>query len=326
MRIALIHSYSDKPWRSPKSYASIEAALRSRWQATNIHARDEGDLLRQLYIAKEAADADRETLLVFNIAEYVEESSKIGFIPQILDDNGFAHVGSSAKTVRLGLDKAETKLVLRDAGLPTPPFFTTSQASDDVLAQAAKIGFPLIVKPVAEGGHIGIDDQSIARDEQSLLRAIEYVLHAAQPPIMIERYLTGEAMREFSVGILDGPQRLFTPIEIDYEAMNVTERILSFRAAQNDLERVRLIPDQEMQTIVCDLASRAFDAVGACDYGRVDLRMDDQACHILEINIMPGLGTTSFLPQAAERIHGISFDALIVRLAESAARRHFGFA
>jgi D-alanine-D-alanine ligase len=140
-------------------------------------------------------------------------------------------------------------------------------------------------------------------------------------PALVEAYINGEEMREFSVGVIDGECRLFTPIEIDYEAMDVQEPILSYEAAQKDLERTKLVPDDKIRGEIIDLSQRTFDAVSAQDYSRIDLRMNQTGCYVLEINTMPGLGPHSFLPQAAEDIHNLEYPQLIQKFAEDSMQR-----
>ena len=128
-------------------------------------------------------------------------------------------------------------------------------------------------------------------------------------------------MREFSVGIIDGKIRLFTPIEIDFESMDGNREILSYESAQNDLERIKPVKDKKILEKIIDLSSKTFEAIGANDYSRVDLRMNDTGCYVIEINIMPGLGPHSFLPEAAKDIHAIEYDILIQKLTENSLQR-----
>ena len=103
--------------------------------------------------------------------------------------------------------------------------------------------------------------------------------------------------------------------------MNVKEKILTYEAAQKDLERIKPVKDKETRDKIIDLSKRTFAAVGAHDYSRVDLRMDHRYCYVLEINIMPGLGPYSFLPEAAKDVHGLEYHQLIQKLAENSMMR-----
>lgn len=88
--------------------------------------------------------------------------------------------------------------------------------------------------------------------------------------------------------------------------MNGNNEILSFESARKDLERLKPLRDKKLLDEIIDLSSKTFNTIGAYDYSRVDLRMNHTGCYVIEINIMPGLGPHSFLPEAAKDIHAIS--------------------
>ena len=322
MRIALVKSYTDKPWRSPSTYETIETSLRETWDVTPIAVPDGSILIKELLGLRE-----QDRVFVFNIAEYLDETNKIGFIPWLLDSWGFPHLGSRAEAILLGLDKAATKNVLRKLNIPTPRDFVAKpgDSRSSIALRAEEIGYPLMVKPCLEGGHIGISDDSITRDEKSLLAAVSRVFSLLSQPALVETYIGGQGMREFSVGVMETTGgRIFTPIEIDYEVMGVPVKILSHESAIRDLERIKLLTDHLLRGRIEDLASRTFDAVDARDYARVDIRMDETAAYVLEINLMPGLGPHSFLPEAARNIHGMDYANLVRVLAGSSIARNFG--
>ncbi len=262
-----------------------------------------------------------QKVVLFNIAEYLDEENKIGFIPGLLDEMNVPHLGSSAESVAIGLNKASTKDLLDKNGIPTPRYFVVDNQAANTSAAVKKIGFPMIVKPVEEGGHIGIREDSIVHDDVSLNRITCRVLEEHKQPALVEEFITGSGMREFSVGIIDGETRLFTPIEIDYQAMNVKNEILSFELAQQDFERTKSVWDEKIRNKIIQLAEKTFDVVGARDYSRVDLRMNDTGCYVLEINIMPGLGPNSFLPQAAKDIHGLDYSQFVQKLVQVSTQR-----
>ena len=318
MEIALIKSYSNKPWRSSETYELIEDSLREKWRVRSIHTKNPEALFG--FINQLKHDVGKQ-VFVFNIAEYLDEGKKTGFLPDLLEDWKIQHLGSSAKTIAIGLDKARTKDILIKHQIPTPRYFVANRGELEISDRVEKIGYPLIAKPISEGGHNGIQKDSIVYDDANLKKIINRIFDEFHQPALVEEYITGKGMREFSVGIIDGEIRLFTPIEIDFEAMAGNNEILSFESAQKDLERTKPMLDIKIRNEIIDLASKTFNAVGAHDYGRVDLRMNDTGCYVIEINIMPGLGPHSFLPEAAKDIHAIEYGQLIQKLTENSLQR-----
>jgi len=320
VNLVLIKSFTDKPWRSPETYQLIEDSLQQKWDVTSIIPSSEEDL--HVFLEQQRQQNSDPTF-VFNVAEYLDEDNKVGFLPALLDEWQIPHLGSTAETVAIGLDKARTKALLDANQIPTPGYFVADDDRIDLENRADNLAFPLIVKPLLEGGHIGISEDSIVYDAADLQAAVHHVVADYEQPALVEEYITGKGMREFSVGVIDNGTRILTPIEIDYASMDVEEKILSYEAAQKDLERIKLVEDEAMRKEIDDLAARTFAAVGASDYSRVDLRMNHTGCYVLEINIMPGLGPHSFLPDAAKQIHDLEYDELMQNLAESSMRRQF---
>lgn len=318
MEIILIKSFTNKLWRSHDTYQLIENSLKEKW---SVHSINTQNPLTLFGFIRRLSWKYRRKVFVFNIAKYLDEENKIGFLPALLDEIEIPHLGSAARSVELGLNKAATKDLLSKHGIPTPGYFVVSSHHFDTSADAKRIGFPMIVKPVSEGGHIGVREDSIVYDDIGLNRMIGRVLEKHDQPALVEKFITGSGMREFSVGIIDGEARLFTPIEIDYSAMDVDKKILSYEAAQQDLERTKFVLDEKIRAEVTNLAERTFDLVGAKDYSRVDLRMDDSGCYVLEINIMPGLGPNSFLPQVAKEIYGLEYNQLIHKMVKNSIQR-----
>ena len=318
MEIVLIKSYTDKPWRNHDTYQLIESSLKEKWRVHSINTKEP---LTLLSVIRRLQREYPKKLFVFNIAEYLDEKNKAGFLQALLDEIDVPHLGSSAESVEIGLNKAETKKLLSKNGVPTPRYFVVNNQRIDTGSHVKEIGYPLIVKPVREGGHIGIREDSIVYDDIGLNKITHRIFDEHNQPALVEEFISGKGMREFSVGIIDGEDRLFTPIEIDYKAMDVKKEILSYKAAQRDLERTKLVQKGKIHDAIIDLAERTFDIVGARDYSRVDLRMNDTDCYVLEINIMPGLGPNSFLPQAAKDILGLEYNQLIQKMVENSMRR-----
>jgi D-alanine-D-alanine ligase len=317
MEVVLVKSYTDKPWRSPETYRLIEDSLRERWKVTSISTKSPEALGHFLSMRRSQETRD---LFVFNLAEYLDEENRRGFLPALLEGWNVPHLGSRAKTVAIGLNKARTKVLLDKHRIPTPRYFVAHDGTGHERA-AKRIGYPLIVKPIMEGGHIGIREDSVVYGPARLHETINRIFDEHNQPALVEEYITGDGLREFSVGVIDEEVQLFTPVEIDYDAMDVEEKILTYEAAQKDLERIKPVSDRETRDRIIDLSRRTFAAVGAHDYSRVDLRMNDRGCYVLEINIMPGLGPYSFLPEAARDIYGLEYNQLIQKLAENSMMR-----
>ena len=83
MEIALIKSYTDKPWRSPETYQLIEYSLIKKWRVKSIRTKSPEILYRFFTRLKRESGND---IFAFNIAEYLDEKSKTGFLPVLLEE------------------------------------------------------------------------------------------------------------------------------------------------------------------------------------------------------------------------------------------------
>jgi acetyl-CoA carboxylase biotin carboxylase subunit len=84
---------------------------------------------------------------------------------------GLTFVGPSADVIALMGSKITARALAQRTGVPIVPGITPDhQSNDGIIAAASQIGFPLLLKPSAGGGGIGM---KVVRDAASLLPAIE---------------------------------------------------------------------------------------------------------------------------------------------------------
>ena len=95
--------------------------------------------------------------LVFNIAEGLHGLGREAQVPALLELYGIPYTFSDPLTMSLTLHKGLTKLVVRDAGLPTPDFAVVARLED---LAGVDLPYPLFAKPIAEGTGKGIDGAS----------------------------------------------------------------------------------------------------------------------------------------------------------------------
>ncbi len=231
-----------------------------------------------------------------------------------LDTLGYRYTGSGVLASSLAMNKLKTKQILQVEGLPTPPWVAVA-ADDDVRSRVGEVadtlGFPLIVKPVAEGSSLGV---TVVR-ERDLLKGVMTKTHYDFRQIFAEKYVPG---MEVTVGIL-GVGRATRPLPVlelvpknefyDYEAKYTAGMTAFFLPA-------RLQDDATAR--VQDIARRAHAALGCHGVSRVDMMVTpDGEPFITEINTLPGLTDLSDLPAQAATA-GISYDELILEILSSA--------
>ncbi|MBN1345425.1 MAG: D-alanine--D-alanine ligase [Phycisphaerae bacterium] len=289
---------------------AIEGALTELGHETDRIGRVQ-ELVRRL------AGGDRWDL-VFNISEGLEGVSREAQVPALLEAYQIAYTFSDPLVAALSLDKAMSKRVLRDLGVPTPPFFVAGSVDD---IGRVDLPYPLFAKPVAEGTAKGIDGRNKIDGPDELGSVVGRLLAAFRQPVLIEEFLPG---REFTVGI--------TGTGEDAEAVGTLEIVLGARAepfayTQTNKEQCEVLCEfptapPEWSRPAEALALAAWRGLGCRDAGRVDLRADGQGrLQVLELNPLPGLHPThSDLPMLCTAM-GMSYPELIRRIVDSAARR-----
>jgi len=230
-----------------------------------------------------------------------------GCIQGLLELMQIPYTGSGVLASALAMHKLFSKQTFTAEGILTAPF-RHFRRGEQVRPAEIPFGLPLVVKPAQEGSSVGI---SIVREEKHLAPALELAFRH-DSDILVEQYIKGQ---EVQVGILD--DRPIGAIEIvpkggfyDYEAKytdGMAEHIFP----------ARLAPALYEKALQTGLA--AHRSLGCSGYSRVDLLVTAQEeCYVLEVNTLPGMTALSLLPEIAAKGAGLSFEALVERIIESA--------
>jgi acetyl-CoA carboxylase biotin carboxylase subunit len=112
-----------------------------------------------------------------------------------------AFIGPSGESIRLMGDKAESKIRMKEAGVPTVPGFEGLESEDEFKKAANEIGYPVLVKAAAGGGGKGM---RVVDRENELSESIESArreaLHAfGDERLLIEKYIPNAHHVEFQV-------------------------------------------------------------------------------------------------------------------------------
>ncbi|MBW3140376.1 D-alanine--D-alanine ligase [Ferrimonas balearica] len=216
------------------------------------------------------------------------------------------YTGSRVLGCAVAMDKVRTKWLWAGLGLPTADFEVVDKESfspnsaEDIMA---RLGSPVMVKPACEGSSIGM---AKAEDAASLQKAIDTALQY-DDTVLVEAWVHGP---EFTVSILGEDAlpaiRMETPnVFYDYEA--------KYQSQTTQYHCPAGLSDDDEQALRA-LAVRAFKAVGASGWGRVDVMRDaDGSWRLLEVNTVPGMTETSLVPKAANAV-GVDFDTLVARI------------
>jgi D-alanine-D-alanine ligase len=257
--------------------------------------------------------------MVFNICEGVKGVAREAQVPALLDVYDIPYVFSDALVLSLTLHKGLTKHIIRDNGIPTAPFFV-AHTLDEITHH--NLAFPLFVKPVAEGTGKGIGADSRVGNNDQLVMVAQDRFERFGQSLLVEEFLPG---REFTVGIVGtGAQaRVIGMMEVVFKK-NETTGIYSYENKAHYEDFIDYtIPEKEAFDVCSRVALAAWNALGCCDGGRIDLRMDTRGVpNFIEVNPLAGLNPVhSDLPILGYKA-GITYSQLLQMIMESALTRH----
>ena len=309
---------STKPWLSSMSRVSSDAIL----AVLSKHYARVG-----VTVVNDLADLERLVALrpdlVFLGMKFVpggpapdRHSPKV-WLADYLDGHGIAYTGSDQGAHELELDKQLAKQRVLAAGFSTAPFYVARQ--DRQLERAdLRLRFPLFIKPTDRGGGLGIDSASVANNFHELKAKVQSIAIRLGSDSLVEQYLPG---REFSVAILKdeaSDEYAAMPLELVAPPDRHGFRLLSGKVKAANSECVIPVTDRAVKAKVTALAMGAFEALGARDYGRIDIRLDQAGNpHFLEANLLPSLisGYGSF-PKACALNMQLGYAPMILSIAK----------
>lgn len=236
------------------------------------------------------------------------------------------YVGPPVGAAAAAMDKATTKAVLAQAGLPALDHLALrreqwEQDRGALLAQVQqRFAFPLYVKPASLGSSVGV---SRCASEAELLDALELVFEldrtclaepAVEGGIEVNCAVIGRPGAEPRASVCEQPVagESFLSFEDKYmqggkgEGMKGAQRLIPAPIADPLTERVQ------------DLAKRTFTAFGCAGVTRVDFLLDaERNVYVNELNTIPG-SFSFYLWEPA----GLAFADLMDELIELALADH----
>ena len=245
-----------------------------------------------------------------------------GTVQEILEIVGMPYTGSGVPACIRSMDKVLTKHLLIEQGLPTPEFFAFNEtafrqvgAAEALPAIEERLGFPIVVKPAAQGSALGIRFARAPEDvPEALIAAFSY-----DDKVLLERYVDG---RELAVGLLeqDGEVRALPVVEARPKEEYFFDFEARYEIGKTDFVCPAELP-ADITSRVQEIAVAVYRVLGCYGFARVDMILSKEGDpQVLEGQAIPGLTETSLLPQAAEAA-GLSFVELIELIIEQALAR-----
>lgn len=234
-----------------------------------------------------------------------------GTLQGVLEQLGIPYTGSGVMASAIAMDKIMTKRIWINHGLPTPRFVVLdakTSTPEQLREVPVELGLPLMLKAPHEGSTIGIAKvESHADMDDGFALCAKY-----DEVVLAEEFISG---RELTVPMLGTGRdaRALPIVEIRAPEGNYDYQHKYF---SDDTQYFCPAPlDDALTQRIQSLAVRAFNAVGAAGWGRVDfmLRAADNEPFLLELNTSPGMTGHSLVPMSA-KAEGIAYEDLCVQI------------
>lgn len=240
-----------------------------------------------------------------------------GTVQGFLQTLGIRYTGSGVLASALAMDKARYKAFLSTESIVMPPGMVYHRKHAAQIRRAGadvgrNLGFPVFVKPSAQGSSFGC---TVVRAESgmpaALAKAFEY-----DDTALVEQQLVGA---EITVAVLGNDEPVALPVvEIiakngffDYQAKYTTGA-----TGATEIVPARISPAATAEAQL--IAVQCHRLLGCRGMSRTDMFvLDDDEIVTLETNTIPGMTATSLLPKAAAAA-GIAFPDLLDRLIQLA--------
>ena len=191
---------------------------------------------------------------------------------------GLTFIGPDPDCIRLMGDKIESRKFAEAHGVPVAPSVLPTGEIDSFIAEAASIGFPLLVKASAGGGGKGM---SIVRDpadlaDQARRAASEALRYFADGRVYAERYV--DRPRHIEVQVLgDGTGKVIHLHERECSIQRRFQKIVEEAPSAG-------LPDA-LRAEICEAAVRLASAANYLNAGTVEFILaPDGAFYFLEMN------------------------------------------
>ena len=197
---------------------------------------------------------------------------------QACQDEGIIFIGPPPHAIATMGDKQAARHTVMKAGVPVVPGSEPGMRDDDILAIAAQIGFPIMVKAAAGGGGKGMRAVYKAEDLPGALAAARREAESAfgDGSVYVEKMIEGARHIEFQI-----------LADTHGNTIHLGERECSIQRRHQKLVEESPSPfmDDDLRQRMGEMAVRAAESVGYVNAGTIECLVDkDKNFYFMEMN------------------------------------------
>jgi D-alanine--(R)-lactate ligase len=215
-----------------------------------------------------------------------------GVIQGLFELSGVPYVGCDLQSSVLCMDKSLAFLVVRNAGVATPEFWTLLPGET---LDADALPYPVFVKPARSGSSFGVSKVK-SKDE---LDAAITTARQYDAKVLIEQGVTAS---EIGTAVLGNDTDLFVGepdhIKLSHGFFRIHQEDSPETGSENSTPIVPADISPEARDLVRETAKTIYRALGCKGLARVDLFLtEDEKVVLNEVNTLPGLTSYSRYPR-----------------------------
>jgi D-alanine-D-alanine ligase len=246
-----------------------------------------------------------------------------GVLQGLLELIGIPYTGCGVTASAVGMDKIISKELAALADIPVLPHVVIRAHQKDamgpLLKKAEKLGFPLFVKPVAQGSSVGVTKVKRASElRPAVLNAFRF-----DTAVMAEKGV--DRAREIVCGVLGDASGAAASVTGEVTPQGKHE-FYDYEAKYLDDNGMALtIPAPLSKAVsgrIRELSVKVFQALGGSGQARIDFFVDpkdEKKIYFCEINTLPGFTSHSLYPRLWEKT-GLKPEKVLAKLVAIAVR------
>lgn len=207
--------------------------------------------------------------------------SENGSFAKRLTDEGITFIGPHPEAIRVMGDKATSKALARDAGVPVVPGTAEAVPTvEEALKVANEIGYPILLKAVAGGGGRGmracLNDQDVKNNFDAVVR--ESSAAFGNGDLLVEKLIVNPHHIEVQI-MADKNGNVFHFFERECSIQRRHQKIVE------EAPSPFIGDDEELRKNICETAVKLAKAVDYDSAGTVEFIMgEDKNFYFLEMN------------------------------------------
>ncbi len=231
-----------------------------------------------------------------------------GLLQKKLEERKIAFVGSSSRVSAVTINKKKTNEILEEEGFLIPKSYLVHKER-----YSHECSYPVIVKPVDQGSSLGLFKFNHEEEYHDSLQKI----FKDREHMLVQEFVEG---REFTCGVIENHNEIisFVPTEVVVTQGDMFDYVAKYTVG-GCKEITPADIDETLTKRIQETSKRCHSVLGCKSVSRTDMILKGDDLFVLEINTMPGMTKTSFIPAQAEA-SGYTVSSLISLLIQSALR------